>query len=191
MAGLGGGDAALLTTPGHDQCTWRQAALDDFVPADHPPPFADEKFFQAMIEPGLKLRLGLQAFGFHARLAVGTRFPTLARHLISAYVDVPAREQLANFAQYHFSERHSGIVAGTHNICIDSPGRMHLRRLAGTGEFRVRRDRRAKMPRNLNLRHQSHLARLRESHELADSLLRLEEWTVNLAVSMFAVTSFG
>ena len=130
VAGIGGGNPAFYTAPTHYSGVRREAAFEDFVPADEPAPVAVDEFLDAPDKVALQFVFVLQSLGADALLATRTLLPVVFRHFIAADVNELAGEQRDHFAENVFEKRKCHILTGA-----EDP--------AGATELRIRRQRRA------------------------------------------------
>ena len=158
VAQLGGGYSALRTSPGHHGCRRCNAAFENLVPAYHLASLGVQIGLDALQLIALQLGLGSQAELLHLRLAVRAALPAQTRGLVAAYVDVLAREKLADLIQHVLQELEGALLAQTEHVLADSPGGAHLVRAAGAAELRVAGQGSHGMARHFYLRNHGNLA---------------------------------
>src|SRR5690606_30995741 len=89
---LCGSDPARLAAPGHDRGIRREPPLEDLVPADDAAPSRIEEFLDTLDEVALQLVFVRQPLPTNHFLRQRALLPPFLRRLISADVNVLARE---------------------------------------------------------------------------------------------------
>ena len=138
VVAVGGGEASAgHALPGGDGGAGGEAALEDFVPADEAVVAGFEELFDAFDEVALEFVFVLEAFSFHAGLAVGTGFPAVLGAFVAADVNVGTGEEVADFIEDVFDEGEGGFFAGAVDFFEDAPGCADGEGAAGAGEFGI------------------------------------------------------
>jgi len=178
---LRGRDAALHAAPRHHGRARRQAAFENFIPADQLALVLIEKRFDAAQKITLHCMFVLHAFALHQILHEGAFLPAPGRRLVAAEMDIAAGEQRDHFAQYAFEKLERRFVRAEH-VVFDAPDSRDFERAGRTGEFRVCRERRLGMSRHFDLRQDRHLPLRGVGDDFAHLRLRVET-AVRLAIA--------
>ncbi len=164
---LGGGDRAAGALPRHDRRSGRNPALQDFVPADHPPSVRGEECADARHEPALQRMLVLDPERLHPRLDLRAGVPLVLDRFVAADVDEARREHGHHLAQ-HILEEAESVVVDIVEPGKDAPVELDPGRDGRAGaEPRISADRRQRMPRHLDFGNDRDVARRRISDDRA------------------------
>jgi len=185
VAGLRGGDPALLAPPAHDHRAGRQPAFQDLVPAHQPPAIGGQKGVDLLGKPGLQFRLVLQALRADQLLDLRAGFPLRLDRLVAPDVNIAAGKQGHHFAQHLLAELDRPRPR-RENVLADSPPRPGADFLLLVGkhtQLRVRGNRRPGMAGHLDLGHDRDVPLGGITDQLADVVLRVKA-TVTPAVEL-------
>ena len=147
---VGGIDRALLATPRHHRGGRRQAAFEDLVPADQPPPLAREIAAERVDHPALQRILVLETERLHLRLDARRALPLILDRFVATEMDEAAGEDGDQFVEHILDKRHA-LGAGIEQIRIDAPIVAHHRPVAEHAHFGIGGDQSLRMARQVDL----------------------------------------
>ena len=174
MALGGGGHRALHAAPGHDGGVGGKAALEDLVPANHPPASAVDMLLGPLDEPALQPVLVLDAQGLDLGLDLGTGLPLVLDRLVAADMDIGRGKQVHHLVEHVVEEgerRFRGLVEiGKHPPVAHGLARRGL----GHAKLRIGHQRRQGVARHLDLGDDGDPARGGIGDEAAHLVLSIE-----------------
>ena len=153
VAGLGRGDGAVDAAPRHDGRVGRNAALEDFIPADDAAAFRLDELGHALDEVALQVMRVGDAELLHARLDARRLLPLRLDRFVAADVDVLAGEDVDDFGQHVFEELERGLL-DVEEILVHAPVGGHFLewRSRCNAQLRIRDDGRAGVARHFDFR---------------------------------------